>query len=871
MKKLISLVLSLVILCCALPVLASTAEEKALFDVTSLGIMKGDENGDLQLDKSLTRAEFATIILRLTQMDYISFPTNGKFSDVPNDAWYTGSVNTAAELGFMAGFPDGTFRPDESVSYQQAVKTLVVVLGYEKVAEDKGGYPMGYINAALGIDLLDSVKEADPFTRGALVQLLYNALDAPLLESASYSKLGITYAKGQTLRESFIDRSDRNIIQSSGIVTANIYSWINSPNSSLEAGEVEIDDVVYSTGDTNAASFIGQKVEFYYEDFEGTKTILGIRAANQTVVTDISSSDIRYINLEEVKNEDNEVTKFSPYMKVIKNNRLIVLPTDEDLQSAKGIIRMIDNDRDKKVDVIICREFENLRVHEVKEDVIEFTTKSVLGSTKFFQVDADSENKIYSLCDRYGRTISVEDVKEDDIVSISTNPDKTVWELTVSDAKVTGKISEVGEDFILIDGVEYSMYEDYVFDTQFIGANVTVYLDYMNYVAEIEEAEEESNNYLQVVEVETYAREIEVKAVLSGDILFEYDEGDDPDDKNTIPVLVLQNSAVEYYKVADSIKVNGTRAKSNQEKLAVIVPGTYRYTLDSDGKLKTLESAEYCGGGVRMTYNVYDKVFAGNSYFEPVQIDQDTKILCLPTNTVSSDDDYFVPLKITNAQSNPSFYVQGYDIDPDTKKVKLITYTDVMNSSDTAKVDEEGKMIAMVSKKLGTIDEDDNDALILTLVTKSGEVEYEVSSELPTFSTFESLQVGDLIYYAEGIMGDLQNAKVIASFGEGVIVGSKNEGRLDYQITGCVTDMEYDVADVSSGNLMTEISVNIGGGDDLILPVPQRNAPVVFIFDKEEGDKVQLGKLSDIMPDESGIFYALVPYGTDVKACVIYR
>ena len=871
MKKLISLILSLVMLCCAIPAMANS-EEEALFDVTSLGIMQGDQNGDLLLDKSLTRAEFATIILRLTQTDYIQFPQTGRFKDISQDAWYTNSVNTVAELGFMAGFPDGTFRPNETVNYQQAVKTLVVVLGYKQAAEDKGGYPMGYMNVALSIDLLDSVKDAEPFTRGALVQLLHNALDAPILDAASHSNMGITYAKGQSLRESFIQRSDRNIVHSSGTVTANVYAWLNSPNSSLEAGEVEIDDVVYSVGNTNAASFIGQKVDFYYEVFEGAKTILGIRAANHTVVTDISSSDINYINLSEVKDEDKNVTKFSPYMKVIKNNRLIVIPTDADLQSAKGILRMIDNDRDKKIDVIICREFENLRVHDVKEDVIEFTTKSVIGSTKFFQVDEESETKTYSLCDRYGRVIGVEDVKENDIVSISTNPDKTVWELTVSDAKVSGRIEELGDDFIVVEGTEYPLYDDYIFDNQFMGKNVTVYLDYMNYVAEIEEVEGEEENYISIVEIAGagFGGDVQVKAVMSGNIIFEYDEGDDPDDKNTIPVLILQNSDVAVFDLASSVKVDGEKVKSAQEKLAAITPGIYRYTLNADGKLNSLDSVVYGGGGVRMTYNVYDKVFAGNSYFEPVQIDENTKILCLPTNNVSSDEDYFVPLKITNAQSNPSFYVQGYDIDPETKKAKLIVYTDIMNSKDTAKVDEEGKQIAMVSKKRGTVDEDDNDAQIITLITKSGAKEYIVTTDLPTYSTLASLKVGDLIYYAEGIMGDLQNAKVIHSFGEGVIVGSKNEGRLDYQITGSVTDLEYDVADISTGNLMTEVSVDIDGGNDIILSVPQRNAPVVFIYDSSQ-DLVELGGLSDIIPDESGIFYSLVPYGTDVKACVIYR
>ena len=44
----------------------------------------------------------------------------GYFTDVPEGEWYTGLVERAYELGIAVGYPDGTFRPDDTLSRQEA-------------------------------------------------------------------------------------------------------------------------------------------------------------------------------------------------------------------------------------------------------------------------------------------------------------------------------------------------------------------------------------------------------------------------------------------------------------------------------------------------------------------------------------------------------------------------------------------------------------------------------------------------------------------------------------------------------------------------------------------------------------------------------
>ena len=57
---------------------------------------------------------------------------NTKFADMNNEAkkWASGYVNVAVSEDIIAGFEDGTFRPDEQVTYAQVVKMLVCAAGY---------------------------------------------------------------------------------------------------------------------------------------------------------------------------------------------------------------------------------------------------------------------------------------------------------------------------------------------------------------------------------------------------------------------------------------------------------------------------------------------------------------------------------------------------------------------------------------------------------------------------------------------------------------------------------------------------------------------------------------------------------------------
>ena len=78
----------------------------------------GYQDDTVRPQNNITRAEVATIFFRLLTDDsraYYWSQTND-FSDVKADAWYNNAVSTMANAGVITGYPDGTFRPDAPIT-----------------------------------------------------------------------------------------------------------------------------------------------------------------------------------------------------------------------------------------------------------------------------------------------------------------------------------------------------------------------------------------------------------------------------------------------------------------------------------------------------------------------------------------------------------------------------------------------------------------------------------------------------------------------------------------------------------------------------------------------------------------------------------
>ncbi|WP_017690580.1 S-layer homology domain-containing protein [Paenibacillus sp. PAMC 26794] len=91
-------------------------------DMGSRMVMDGTGKGMFTPDRDITRAEFATILVRGLGLKLDT--SNNVFSDVSTDVWYSRAINTAYEYQLLDGFKDGTFRPDDKITREQAMNIM---------------------------------------------------------------------------------------------------------------------------------------------------------------------------------------------------------------------------------------------------------------------------------------------------------------------------------------------------------------------------------------------------------------------------------------------------------------------------------------------------------------------------------------------------------------------------------------------------------------------------------------------------------------------------------------------------------------------------------------------------------------------------
>lgn len=97
---------------------------------TNLGVITGYSDGEFRPNDTMTRAGITVMLNRL-------FRAAGKaaaFSDVSSDAWYASSIAAASNAGYIAGYPDGTFKPNKALTRADAA----VILGKAFQYQDTG-------------------------------------------------------------------------------------------------------------------------------------------------------------------------------------------------------------------------------------------------------------------------------------------------------------------------------------------------------------------------------------------------------------------------------------------------------------------------------------------------------------------------------------------------------------------------------------------------------------------------------------------------------------------------------------------------------------------------------------------------------------
>lgn len=215
--------------------------------LSELNIMSGDPDGNLRLDDYVTRAEFSKIAVAASSYrnSVASSSAVSPFKDVPYSHWAAPYVKIAVTNGIVTGYPDATFRPDNYVTYEEAVTVCLKLLGY--TSEDFGvSWPYGQTGMAANLKLNSGVSAAvgGNMSRRDVMTLVYNMLNTqPKSSNQDYISIF-----GYTIVEDCI------LIASS------------EEDSSVGSGKVSTSEGVYSVSDSFNKDYIGRKGDMVLKD-----------------------------------------------------------------------------------------------------------------------------------------------------------------------------------------------------------------------------------------------------------------------------------------------------------------------------------------------------------------------------------------------------------------------------------------------------------------------------------------------------------------------------------------------------------------------------------------------------------------------------
>ena len=85
------------------------------------GVISGYPDGTFKPDASITRAEFVTMAMNFANAEK---GTACSFPDVPQNMWYYGAIAGATQNGWISGYPDGTFGPDRYITRAEVTSVI---------------------------------------------------------------------------------------------------------------------------------------------------------------------------------------------------------------------------------------------------------------------------------------------------------------------------------------------------------------------------------------------------------------------------------------------------------------------------------------------------------------------------------------------------------------------------------------------------------------------------------------------------------------------------------------------------------------------------------------------------------------------------
>ena len=432
-----------------------TDYEDAVVRLLALEIVSGFPDGDFQPEGKVTRAQMAKMIMTaLGAGEAAKYGGATDFSDVAADHWGSGYIKLAAGRKVITGYGDGTFGPEDEVTYAQAITMIVRALGYEQKAKFYGGYPHGYIAVAAEEGITDDVAvHSDlPANRGNVALMLDQSLDVPMMVNTNWNPNDPDYDvdPDKTLL------SDLDVDEFKGYVTA-------VPNLDDKLDDNEFKMLDEDSGKTKTFTAIGNV------DFD---TLLGVE-----VKVWADGDDALYVNVE---TDDNELL-FDALKKIKKDGeefKLDIADKTYDLADDVEIyvnFEKVDEDEIKDIrnnkgdnqqgvygyfvldsnEIVTANLFDFSGVYaglvtEVEDKKIDIER----GGNDIDLEDYDDGIYVY---DKNFNNIDVDDIDVDSVIYAWEHEDDDIIYMVVVNETTTGELEEVEDGKVKVGGTKHDI------------------------------------------------------------------------------------------------------------------------------------------------------------------------------------------------------------------------------------------------------------------------------------------------------------------------------------------------------------------------------------------------------------------------------
>ena len=268
------LAVSIAVSVLVLPVSAASINNTALQTAITLGAVPTGQ----ELSANITRGAFAKMLVSFsTYRESVGAQgTVGTlYRDVPGSSEWAPNIRIAVQQGWMNGYTDGSFRPDNTVTLEEACAAVLKMLSY-KTTDLTGSFPQAQLNKAQQIGLRDQLTctQGQAMTYEQCTLLLYNALRANTASGSAYgSSLGFTVSNGQVDTSSVLLKSRKG-------------PFVAEESTQLPFTPVS----VYRNDKVSASAELNKYDVYYYSESLQTEWVYTRRAAGRITAVSPSAS-----------------------------------------------------------------------------------------------------------------------------------------------------------------------------------------------------------------------------------------------------------------------------------------------------------------------------------------------------------------------------------------------------------------------------------------------------------------------------------------------------------------------------------------------------------------------------------------------------